>query len=751
MISYFNKVSAFENMKSKYRQSKLSNLFIVLVVFFSIASLLYACFTIGSDKSSYTSQTILKILYINIFFLLIAAYSIALKLRNVFKKRREKGSKLQIRLINIFSVVSAIPSILMIVFAALFFHKGIDSWFNSKNESVLSESLNVATAYLEENRNIAKDDALGVARAIEIAVSSYTFSQLNDDAFLGSVLTDLMDDLFDMKNIYGGILAEYQKKTIARSKKSFSLDFIPINEYVIRSCIDNNIVEIKSNTPNEIILIVSLTIPFRDNMFLLVKKEIDSNIVMHVKKTHEAFSDYQNFKNSRFQLEIAFVIIFVILALLIILISINFAIIFASQFTSPIINLINASEKIKNGNLSTRVKIDNNISQEIKLLSITFNDMVSTIQQQQLEQKNTNEQLDEKINFISGILAGVSSSVIGIDKYFKVTVYNDNAKEKFGDLLIKGAAIFNILPQISDPICKVRKNEQIELQIKFRNKLEQMLFLVKIAKIDGHESLGYIITVDDVTSLMNAQKQAAWADVARRVAHEIKNPLTPIQLAAERIYRKYCKQISQECDTFASLTNSIVQHVGEIKRLVNEFSFFAKMPEPILKKNDILSILKQSVLFMKNANEHVDFKIFVSTVNRQIETQISQKSDVDRYDMLVDEGLINQVFINILKNSITAMNEANISKQFSIYITLKVTNKFIKIIFDDNGPGFPADSIDKLTDPYFTLTSKGSGLGLAIVKKIVQGHSGTISFETGELGGARVILSFPNNSDILNV
>lgn len=749
MISYSSKIGVFLNMKNKYKTNVLYNLFVIVIVLFSIISLVYACFTIGDERLDYNSKTILNILYVNILFSFVAVYLIALRLYGVFKKRLEKGSKLQIRLINIFSAVSIIPSTLMIVFAALFFHKGIDSWFNSKNESVLVEALNVATAYLEENRNIVKEDTLGVARAIEITASSYTFSQLRDDAFLGETLGELMNDLFDMKNIYGGILAEYQKKTIARSRKSFSLDFVSINESIIRECIDNNIVEIKSNIPNEIILITSLTIPFRDNIFLLVKKEIDHNIVMHVKKTHEAFSDYKDFKNNRFKLEIAFVVVFVILSFLITLIAINFAIIFSSQFTIPIVSLIDAAEKIKNGNLSTRAKINNSISPEIKLLSVTFNDMVSTIQAQQIEQKNTNDQLDEKINFISGVLAGVSSSVIGIDRYFKVTIYNNNAKDKFGDLLSNGALIFNILPQISDHICKIKKNEHIGLQVKFKNKLEQMLFSVKIAKIDGHESLGYIITVDDVTSLVTAQKQAAWSEVARRVAHEVKNPLTPIQLAAERIHRKYGKQISEDADTFSSLTNSIVQHVGEIKRLINEFSFFAKMPEPILKQNDILAILNRTVLFMKNAHEQVDFKIFVSTINKTTGDIILAESGVDKVNMLVDEGLISQVFINILKNSITAMETASVSSKFSIHITLQLEPKSIKIIFDDNGPGFPVDSINKLTDPYFTLTPKGSGLGLAIVKKIVQGHAGTISFETGKLRGARVILSFPNNNDIL--
>lgn len=733
----------------------LKGAFSFFVVIITVVLLFLTLMSMGKTEfASLNHKSILRILYADIALLVMIAYVFSDRIHSLWKDRKRKGFQLQKKLVYIFSLISIIPSFFMIIFAGIFFHKGVDSWFNSRNEAVLIEASNVAEAYRNENIEIAKDDAIGVARAIEVAISSAAPTKVGDKAYVKDFVEDIMEDWFTVKNIHSGILFNPQREILAVSRGGLSLGFIPIMDDSFRKCSEVEALPINTDDQGDILFLVNIKIPLHGDAYLLIRKKVDNKIIEHVEKTKTAYAEYNELKSERLNFEVLFIIVFLIFAFLLVLTAINFAIKFSSHLMNPIFNLIDSAENIKEGDLNVRAESGFEDPTELKILIKTFNAMVSQVQIQQIKLKIANSQLDEKIQFISGVLGGVSSGVIGLDKNYRVNIYNDVAKDKIGKKLTNNVLIFDIFPQISQHIDKLNTLEKLELQLDFSAELKHFLFSIKVVPIRVYDILSYIITIDDITNLVNAQRQAAWADVARRVAHEIKNPLTPIQLAAERLSRKYSDQISDAKETFDKLINSIIKQVGDIKRLIDEFNFFARLPEPIFKNSNIFEILKQAVFFIQNAYPDV-------TIN------INTKNISDDFNMSIDERLIHQVFINILQNAVNAIKSREIENSPLIVVSARVTmlqsnNKVViagredestcrKVIieFEDNGPGLPENDREKLTDPYFTLMPKGTGLGLAIVKKIVQDHSGKIFFNDGSLGGAKVTLSFPKNCSIL--
>jgi two-component system nitrogen regulation sensor histidine kinase NtrY len=262
----------------------------------------------------------------------------------------------------------------------------------------------------------------------------------------------------------------------------------------------------------------------------------------------------------------------------------------------------------------------------------------------------------------------------------------------------------------------------------YRRDNEILLFSVKIMKIFSDDANRYVITFDDLTEMVLSQRKAAWSEVARRVAHEVKNPLTPIQLSAERIKRKYDKQITADKETFDQLVDVIIKQVGDIKRLIDEFNFFARLPEPKMKKCSLKEICSQAVFLMK-------------TTAGEVEVNFDQNIE-DKFDVNCDDRLIHQCIVNLIKNALNALSTVNIENK-SVWLVLRTSGNDICLDIEDNGPGLPQDKIESLATPYFSLMPKGTGLGLAIVKKIIQDHQGTISFGKSEHGGARVTITIP--------
>lgn len=682
-----------------------------------------------SDTLSSRQSGILYAMYTNVALMIILACVVCRDFIRLWSSSKSKGSILQIKLMTIFSLLAVVPSLLMIFFSTIFFHKGIESWFNARNNAVLQESLKVAESYLDENKKNITDDGLGVARAIEISIASFLPSQLDNEEIIANSIGELMDDLFNMKNISCGILFDAQDHIIARSKYSLSLNFALVTASDMNEAMINGVKIIDYTQENKIFALLRVNFPLREPIFLLIEKQIDEKISGYVKKTKSAYSDYHELAEYRTNLEVAFILIFVILGILLLLAAISSAINFAGQLIVPISNLVDSAQKIRDGNLRARVENPHSI-RELDVLSYTFNEMASKIQEQQMTLQDTNGKLDQQIQFITNVLAGVSSGVISLNEKFRINTFNEPAQSNIGTEIKHGMLIFDIFPNAAQSFEKLSDSDMVEEQIDFIRGIEHCKFVVKITKLKSSSNIsGYIITFDDITNLISAQRKAAWSDVARRVAHEIKNPLTPIQLAAERLFRKYSKQISSDFDTFKKLTDTIVKQVGDIKRLIDEFSFFARLPEPVLKKCSLSEIIKPSVFFMQNAYQEIAFEISENNFDDSI---------------MCDDRLIHQAVVNIMQNAVNAMKSENdAEKTYKITIKLENRSDYIDLIIDDDGPGLPKVEANVLTEPYFTLTPKGTGLGLAIVKKVMQDHGGNITLTNNDQHGARVILSFP--------
>ena len=617
----------------------------------------------------------------------------------------------------------------MTFFSAFFFHNGIDSWFNDRNRTVLQESLQVAESYIDEHKRQLLNDCTAVSKTLTYQIDKLTNLREQDLEKFSENVNFVLDDLCALKNLNSAILLDSSFNVIAHSKYSVALHFLNLQNEDISSIKERSSVILRSNFDDEqnIRAISCFRTDNNEYLYLMIEKSIDSEILLQAKNARQAYDEYFQLLEERSSLEIAFIFMFFIVGIMLLVGSIVVAILYSWRIVKPISNLIDASETIIDGNLKARVPEESQY-EEITTLMRTFNQMISQVQKQREDLVEINKQLDERIKFSSSVLAGVSSGVIGIDNN-AVYVWNNAAEKLLGRKISFGEHIYNIIPEIEALLYAPSSNGIAQKEMKYKKDNSELLLSVKVAHIETSSDYynRFVITFDDLTNMVMAQKKAAWSEIARRVAHEIKNPLTPIQLSAERIRRKYISQINSDSGTFTELIDVIIRQVGDIKRLIDNFTHFAKLPDPILKPCDLYEICKQAVFFIQNASE--DVKISLIEANTDLSVN-------------VDERLIHQSIVNLIKNAVNALGTVTKDDK-RVQISIKnESNKFM-VIVEDNGPGLPKEKIESLATPYFTLMPKGTGLGLAIVKKIVQDHGGELLFGDSDLGGAKITISIP--------
>lgn len=714
-----------------FKRPKVRNFLTYLFFVLSTIScfLTYLLFT-DVELYSKSSKKVISILYCDIAFILILLLLSSHKIAELWTNRHKKGSRITLRLILLFSLTSVIPSVLMSFFSAFFFHNGIDSWFNERNKTVLQESLNVAESYLKEHKKRTLNDCIAISKTIEYHIDRLEDLSEIDNSRFSRDIGFLLDDLCALKNINSAILLNNSFNVIAHSKYSTALHFLNINNKDFQRTNEKNaiILEIANSDNDGIIAISCFKNENNEYMYLIVEKNVDSNILYQAKNARTAYNEYHSLLQNRESLEIAFVFMFLVVGILLLVASIVVAIIYSWKIVNPISNLIDVSENIIGGNLKARAKQVSSY-EELSILTKTFNQMVDQVHKQREDLVKINKSLDERIKFSSSVLAGVSSGVIGIDNN-AIYIWNTAAERLLNKQITFGENIFNIIPELKKLLEELQNNLPfIEKEIQYKKNYETCVFLVKIENIAVSNSYysRFVITFDDLTNMIAAQRKAAWSDVARRVAHEIKNPLTPIQLSAERIHRKYISQISADKGTFSQLIDVIIRQVGDIKRLIDDFTFFAKLPEPIFRECDVHEICKQAIFLMQNASADIEIRL---------------NSEKANYEIKADERLLHQCIMNLIQNAINALNTIN-KKDKKVAVSLKIENHNIYIDIEDNGPGLPKEKIESLATPYFTMMPKGTGLGLAIVKKIIQDHNGDLLFDDSKYGGAKVTISIP--------
>lgn len=704
-----------------------------LTHFFFILSTVLCLFTyqLFTDVNLYEkgSRDIISILYYDAASILILSMLGSQKILDLWSDRHKKGSRLTVRLILLFSLSSIIPSILMTVFSAFFFHNGIDSWFNERNRTVLRESMKIAESYVGEHKRQLISDCTIVSKALAYHMDKLSNFYLQDFEKFSTNINFILDDLCALKNLNAAILLDASLNIIAHSKYSVALHFLNLQNKNISSLKERGAVVLQTSHDEQAIRAMSC---FRTNnndyLYLIVEKNVNPCVLSQAENAKQAYNEYFNLLEKRNSLEVVFIFMFLIVGVMLLVGSIIVAVLYSWRIVKPVSDLINTSESIIGGDLKVRVPEESSY-EEISTLMRTFNHMVSQVQKQKSALIEINKKLDERIKFSSSVLAGVSSGIIGIDDK-SIYVWNYAAEKLIGRQPSFGEYICNIIPEIEPMLHSANSNGISQKEIIYQKDCGNLLLSVKVTHIDASSDHRdrFVITFDDLTDMVAAQKKAAWSEIARRVAHEIKNPLTPIQLSAERIRRKYIAQITTDSETFSELVEVIIRQVSDIKRLVDNFTQFAKLPDPFPHMCNLYEICRQAAFLIQNASE--DVKIIISKSNKNLLVK-------------VDERLFHQAIVNLIKNSVNALSAID-RKDKKIRISIKISNKKVMVLIEDNGPGFQKEKLKLLATPYFTLMPKGTGLGLAIVKKIIQDHGGELEFGDSELGGAKITLSIPS-------
>ncbi len=721
----------------------LKSTFVTLLILASIVSgfATYAALTetppFGNDP-----DTVIWLLNINFVLLLLIVGIIVRRVVSLWSGRKRKiaGSHMHVRLVYIFSMLAAIPAITMMVFSAVFFYFGVQTWFSDRVQTAVNESQAVAEAYLEEHTQTIRADVLAMANDLNREAGLLL---VNEQALAQVVQTQSI-----LRDLSEAIVFDNDGRIIARSDLTFSLEFEDIPLYAMNAAGDGEVIIMTGANEDRVRALVKLD-NFLDT-YLFVGRMIDPQVLSHLAATRRATEDYATLQSRLSDLQVTLTLIFVVVGLLLLTSAIWFGLLLARQLVDPISTLITTADRVRAGDLSARVP-DQKTLQEFDYLAQSFNRMTRRIQEQQSELLDANRQLDRRRHFTETVLTGVTSGVIAANQKGEITVVNSSAMELLGveKGAIVGASLEILIPELQSLLdeAHLKPNNITEGEIPLeRGDAPRRVFLFRITNEQiGDEETGTIVTFDDITALQSAQRKAAWADVARRIAHEIKNPLTPIQLSAERLQRKYFKDIKDDPETFAQCISTIIRHVEDIGHMVNEFSSFARMPEPKFKVEDINAHLEEALTLYRQAHARTEFLL----------SGFEDKT----YHSKIDQQLIRQAVNNLLQNaldSVTALNSKGEEiKKPKISIVLGAHNDDeLFIAISDNGLGFPKDKdVESLLEPYVTHKEKGTGLGLAIVKKIMDDHKGELLLGAPEwlkknplwasLGGATAVLILP--------
>ena len=451
-------------------------------------------------------------------------------------------------------------------------------------------------------------------------------------------------------------------------------------------------------------------------LMLMIGRPVDPSILEHMARTEQAVAEYQRLDKNRSWLQIAFAWIFAIVAVMVLLAAVLIGLLLANQIARPIGRLIHAAERVRGGDLGVRVA-EAQTGDELAGLSRAFNRMTGQLAAQRGELMDAYSQIDERRRFTETVLSGVSAGVIGLDASGRIELPNRVADELLGlDLLsATGRELADVVPEFRDLLHEAAASPERArtAEIQIGPPTRRRTLLVRIgADLSAGRTDGFVVTFDDITELQSAQRKAAWADVARRIAHEIKNPLTPIQLAADRLKRRFAREITSDPETFTQCADTIIRHVGDIGRMVDEFSAFARMPQPMIKPEDVGRIAREVLVLQKTARPQIAWH-----------TDIPERGPVAP----CDRRLLGQALTNLLQNAADAV--AMRDDAGTIGLSVESDADCVRIIVTDDGVGLPQEDRARLTEPYVTLKPKGTGLGLAIVKKIMEDHGGRLMLD----------------------
>jgi len=626
------------------------------------------------------------------------------------RRRGKAASRLHVRIVTLFSIVAAVPAIVVAVVAAVTLNLGLDRWFELRTKTIVNSSINLANSYIEENARNLQGTTLSMAFDLD---SAHVLFNLDRTGF-----QRLMTQQALGRGLIEASLLKPDGSVIVKADTPTDKSLPPPPDGALQTASDGKPVLIPPATRNLVGAIVKMhEIP---DAYLYTIRSVDPAILqtMHLMEANTA--EYEGLEANRTNTQIAFAVLYFGLTLVVLLSAIWTGIAVADRLVRPVRLLIGAADDVASGNLDASVPVRASDG-DVGSLADTFNKMVSELKGQRNEILAAKDQVDERRRFSEAVLAGVTAGVIGVSHSGQIKIVNRSAEMILGISAhgTLGANLVELLPEIGRVFEAARSSGRpvYREQVMRASKGVNRTLNVRIAVEESSSAeSSYVITLDDITDLVEAQRSSAWADVARRIAHEIKNPLTPIQLSAERIRRRYGKVIIEDREVFDQCTDTIIRQVGDIGRMVDEFSSFARMPKPDIRVMDLREPLREA-----------SFLVEVSRHDIRFERDIPQTPLMGNFD----SRLLGQAFGNVIKNAAEAIAGSIENVERGHILIRARTGEGGTIVVDimDNGKGLPKHDRQRLLEPYMTTREKGTGLGLAIVKKIVEEHAGHLELQ----------------------
>ncbi|MDI4664376.1 PAS domain-containing sensor histidine kinase [Xanthobacter autotrophicus] len=635
------------------------------------------------------------------------------------RARGRAASRLHVRIVGLFAGVAVVPAIVVALVASLTLDRSLDRYFSGRTREIVGTAASVAQTYVREHALSIRGDVLAMSNDLS------RMKQLYDSDI--EKFRQILTAQAALRNVPGAQIVRRDLSVVERANLRTDREYIvPGNIAINEATSEQPIIYLPSDAD-----FVGAVAPIAgfDDLFLYVARPIDPRVIGYLKVTQDTLADYRALEERRFNVQLAFALMYSIVTLIVLLSAVWLGINFSKWLVSPIRRLMWAAGRVAAGNLDVQVPV-NRAEGDLATLGETFNNMTVELKTQRNALVTARDQMDSRRRFTEAVLSGVGAGVIGLDAEARVTILNRSAEKLLGltEAEALGRRLADVVPETSDLVAEAVAAEAagagqrvVQGNITIQREGRERIFAVRVtteqSTADDH---GWVVTLDDITALISAQRTSAWADVARRIAHEIKNPLTPIQLSAERLKRKYGRHITQDRDVFDQCTDTIIRQVGDIGRMVDEFSSFARMPKPVVDAQDLAETVRQGVFLMRVGHPGVTF---------EAELPSSMPARFDR-------RLISQALTNILKNAAEAIEAVPEAERGPGRIRVRVAAEGEDHIIDiiDNGAGLPKEKRSRLLEPYVTTREKGTGLGLAIVGKIMEEHGGSIELNDSPEG-----------------
>lgn len=695
-----------------------------------LAALTFA--VMGPFANAISGGSVLRlVLLADLLYLIVLTGLVAARMARIIAARRKSaaGSRLHMRLVGIFATIALVPTVLVALFAGLTVNIGLEGWFSNRVQQVVSTSLSAAEAYQDEHRRDLTNDAKLLAGALTQAARQ---NPMLDDGELRMLLGQ--GQALIQRGLREAYVIDGRGTIRARGDRSYQFWYEQPTPAQFDEASAKGLVLIEDWQNNEFRALVPLP-PLADR-YLYVTRDVDGSLLGLLDDTRQTVGEYQRLEQERGRVLFEFSLLYLGFALLLVAAAMWLGLWFADRLSRPIGRLAEASEQVGKGNLDLQIP-EADTGDEIQTLGESFNRMTRQLKQQRVELVESYRAADDQRRLFDSVLSSVTAGVIGLDAAGEIDFLNRSATRLLGldpahdhDRLLSDAVpefsvLFDRLHQ------SVNEWVQDEIRLSREGRVESLLVRMAIRRGAAGGLEGYVVALDDVTDLVSAQRMAAWGDVARRVAHEIKNPLTPIQLSAERLKRKFGPIAGAEREALEQYTEVIIRQTNDLRRIVDEFSRFARMPEPDRKETDIAKLLRDAELMQRDA------------------LQGALVSDIPEQPVIVDAdaGMMRQVFTNLLKNAGEAIDELRENPPEAwaarVMVQMSVAPDAVTIRITDNGPGLPADRT-RLFEPYVTMKPGGTGLGLPIVKKIVEEHGGSLILTDAPAGrGAMAEIRLP--------